>query len=283
MFDIFDLRLLNVGYHDNWQEWQWKNVCSPFTRIYLVDKGTASIFFDGNELELSAGNLYLIPPYKKHTCVGKKDFAHYYMHLYEWPGAGISIFNEAKFKNHAVAGCGAKEIFQMLVKIFPDNQLGTVDPEVYDTNESLISSCTRFLHRVPSEQLLAKGAMVALLSRLIDTDNIDTAMRDPKIIRACSFINAHIGSEMSVGQLAEIACMSESHFFRVFKKEMGMTPSQYISTRRIEVAQLYLLLKNEPIKNIAASVGFLDPSYFVKTFKKVTGMTPQEFRRSPTA
>lgn len=283
MLDVFDLRLLNVGYHDNWQEWQWKNVCSPFARIYFVDKGTASLLIDGEERMLEAGNLYYIPPFKKHSCVGKRDFAHYYMHLYEWPASGVSLFNEANFISQSPARRGDKEIFQMLLQIFPENQLGVVDPEVYDTDEGLQSSCTQFLNRIPSEQFLAKGAMLVLLSRLLDTDGMEASRRNPKIVKACNFINANIGTELTIGQLAELSCMSESNFMRVFKKEKSMTPAQYIIRRRIEIAQLYLLLKDEPVKNIAASVGFLDPSYFVKSFKKITGMTPLEFRLSPSS
>ena len=72
--------------------------------------------------------------------------------------------------------------------------------------------------------------------------------------------------------------MSESHFLRVFKKDMNLTPMQYIIQHRIEAAQLLLLLNNDPLKTIANSLGFSDTSHFVKTFKKYKGMTPQEFR-----
>lgn len=277
MVENFDLRLLNVGYDNNWQDWQWKDVCSPFARIYLVTKGSATVYMEDKSLELTPGHLYLIPPFKKHTCVGKEGFSHYYMHLYEWPEAGFSIFNEVKLDYETLSKPGDKEIFQMLICIFPESRLNDTDPKSYDNEDGLRRFCLNFRERQPSEKLLAKGAMLMLMSRFCTLED-DKTNRNPKIAKVCGYINAHIVNELSVAQLAEIACMSESHFMRMFKKEMKMTPAQYIIQRRIQNAQLFLLLRNEPVKNIAASVGFFDASHFVKTFRKITGFTPQEFR-----
>ncbi len=72
--------------------------------------------------------------------------------------------------------------------------------------------------------------------------------------------------------------MSESHFIRKFKDSFGISPKQYIIKRRIERAELQLLLHQDSVKDIAHSVGFDDISLFVKTFKKMTGMTPSEYR-----
>ncbi|MDE6339900.1 MAG: AraC family transcriptional regulator [Muribaculaceae bacterium] len=278
MLEVFDLRLLNVGYDPIGENWQWKDVCSPFARIYLIDGGSASLILEDKEIELKPGHLYLIPPFKKHSCIGNKGFIHYYIHLYEWPGIGAGIFNEYDFFSEVRAQQGDKEIFQMLVNLFPENQLNVSDPEIYDNYEELNTSCCNFSQRPPCERMLAKGSMLVLISRFLTSDAEKRPRHDPKIAKVCGYINTHISSDLSLQSLSEIACMSESHFLRVFKKEMGMTPAQYIIQHRIETAQLLLLLDKEPVKNIALTLGFSDPSHFVKTFKKIKGMTPNEFR-----
>lgn len=281
MLENFDLRLLKVGYDQNWRYWQWKDVCSPFARIYLVEHGSAVLYMEGKKLELKRGRLYLIPPFVRHNCMGKEGFSHFYVHLYEWPEAGVSIFNDIELGNEADARPGDREIFQMLVRKFPESSLDDTDPKVYDNERNLLTSCGDFTHWAPSDKMLVKGAMLVLISRFIAFGYREMPKRDPKIVKVCSYINTHMSSALSVPQLAESACMSESHFLRIFKREMGMTPAQYIIKCRIQNAQLFLLVRNEPVKNIAASVGFFDASHFVKTFKKITGMTPQEFRNRP--
>lgn len=283
MLEAFDLRLLNVGYDLLGENWQWKDVCSPFARIYYIEDGHASIVFEDKEIELKRDHLYLIPPFVKHSCVGSKGFIHYYMHLYEWPGMGADIFNEYSFLRETPARQGDKEIFRMLVNIFPESRLQVSDPKIYDNDEELKIWCFNFTHRPPCERMLAKGSMLVLISRLMADDTGGKSDRNPKIVKVCRYISAHLAEDLSLSRLSEEACMSESHFLRIFKRDMGMTPMQYIIQHRIEAAQLLLLLNKDPLKTIADSLGFSDTSHFVKTFKKYKGMTPQEFRRHPNS
>ena len=169
-------------------------------------------------------------------------------------------------------------LFQMFVDIFPENRLNESDPEVYDNDSYLRDLRVSFTQRPPCEKMLAKGAMLILISRFIDLNASANRFRDPRILHVCNYINAHIGEEISLDKLSELACMSKSHFIRIFKQEMGRTPTQYIIRCRIERAQLLLLLNNMSIKGIAHLLGFSDLPYFIKIFKKLTGLTPNEYK-----
>lgn len=72
--------------------------------------------------------------------------------------------------------------------------------------------------------------------------------------------------------------VSESHLFRTFKKETGMTVTQYIARLRCQNAAGLLRNGDDSIQEIAAFVGYLDGNYFVKVFKKWFGVTPSEYR-----
>ena len=68
------LTLLNVGIACHQADWNWHNVRSPFARIYYVVEGHAEILLSNKKLELTAGRLYLIPPFttlmkKVKTCL----------------------------------------------------------------------------------------------------------------------------------------------------------------------------------------------------------------------
>ena len=65
--ESLNLLVLNVGLAKHQGDWNWKDVCSPFTRIYYVKEGGARIHFRDKVCELTPGNLYIIPAYTMHS------------------------------------------------------------------------------------------------------------------------------------------------------------------------------------------------------------------------
>ncbi len=279
MLDHYDLRMLNVGYEPNGSDWNWRNVCSPFARIYLVAKGNAEIRFEQFTLKLSEGYMYLIPPYTRHTCIGNDNFVHYYIHLYESPDDESLMFEDISFGMEYKAADADKAVFKMLYTLFPETQLSVTDPEKYDNNSELSKYNINFINRPPCERMLIKGSMLVLISRFINDERNVIRNNDTRLIDVRNYINRHITEDIQISLLSDMACLSQSHFIRKFKAAFGVPPKQYIIRRRIERAEFMLLIHNNPIKSIALSVGFDDVSLFVKTFKSYTGMTPLEYRR----
>lgn len=83
--------------------------------------------------------------------------------------------------------------------------------------------------------------------------------------------------DVSTSKLAEMSCLSECTFRRLFKELTGVTPVQYRNNLRIKKAAE--MLKSGEFKVVEAMVatGFNDPSYFNKLFNKYTGTNPSEF------
>jgi two-component system, response regulator YesN len=86
--------------------------------------------------------------------------------------------------------------------------------------------------------------------------------------------------DLSLHDVAECACVSESYLSSSFHKYCGMTLVDYLKQYRIQQAKKLLLYSDCQIKEIADRVGMRDASYFFKCFKKLTGTTPGEFRVS---
>ena len=82
---------------------------------------------------------------------------------------------------------------------------------------------------------------------------------------------------MKISQLSGICNLTEDHFIRLFKKEMQCTPIQYINQKKIERAQLMLIVEKIPIKDIAYSLSFENISYFNRLFKQITHYTPTQY------
>lgn len=91
------------------------------------------------------------------------------------------------------------------------------------------------------------------------------------------WIAEHLRDKLSVHVLAERACMSARNFQRVFTREVGRTPSQYVLEMRVEAARRQLELTDRPMKEVAAAVGFNSVDLFRRSFRRVLGLTPGRY------
>ena len=85
---------------------------------------------------------------------------------------------------------------------------------------------------------------------------------------------------LSVSMLAEHFDVSQQTVFSLFKKNLGLSPTDYIANVRIECAKS--LLKKTEMNNmqLAQFCGFMTDKTFVRTFKKITGITPKRYKES---
>ena len=79
-YPIDKLRLLtlNVGLANHYGDWNWKNVRSPFARLYYVTEGTAQVEMSSCVYTLKPNHLYFIPAYTTHSYICDSKFSHYY-------------------------------------------------------------------------------------------------------------------------------------------------------------------------------------------------------------
>ena len=95
-----------------------------------------------------------------------------------------------------------------------------------------------------------------------------------------TYISDHPQENLPLDLLAERANLSPYYFIRLFKRETGYTPHEYLILVRINTAKFYLKTTNLSVKDIAYSVGFSSESSFCTSFKKMEGCTPNEYRLS---
>lgn len=129
------------------------------------------------------------------------------------------------------------------------------------------------------EAFMSKQLTDILTSLLLTTGYEDTKNSN-SMADITAYINAHFAENLTIKELAERALLSPYHFIRIFKKQMGFTPHEYLVNTRINTAKY--LLKNTPmsVKDICFYCGFASESVFCNAFKKKTGMTPANYRIS---
>jgi AraC-like DNA-binding protein len=112
----------------------------------------------------------------------------------------------------------------------------------------------------------------------IPTEPIKLAA-DPRIARVLAHLHTHFAEPVSIGRMAELACVSTSAFHRIFKRHTRMTMVGYTNRLRIGRACSMLIESAMPIATIAADVGFTNLSLFNRQFAHAKGDTPRNFRK----
>jgi len=94
------------------------------------------------------------------------------------------------------------------------------------------------------------------------------------------YVNRHYTSKLTVNQIAQALHFSVSYISHLFKRNCGMSISDYINKLRIETAKDMLTHSQASIEEIAMACGFGDASYFSYVYKKHTDQSPRQFRKA---
>ncbi|OXM85396.1 helix-turn-helix domain-containing protein [Paenibacillus rigui] len=98
--------------------------------------------------------------------------------------------------------------------------------------------------------------------------------------RILDYIHEHYTDpNLNLDILVEIVGLSTNYVRKIFKEQMGISVSQYITELRLQKAEEQLVRTSEPAKRIGELVGFENTSYFFVLFKKKYGKTPDHYRK----
>lgn len=101
---------------------------------------------------------------------------------------------------------------------------------------------------------------------------------DERVRRVKDYIVANYMQDVSLKEMADLACMSEESFSRFFRNKTGRTPNRYLIDYRLGIAARMLLTTTLPVSEIGFSCGFNTLSHFNRLFRESKGCTPSEFR-----
>jgi len=130
------------------------------------------------------------------------------------------------------------------------------------------------IYRTADSELLLRAQLYLLLHRLHrSAQTVQSA-----IAPALDYIRLHLTEVTSVGELARRCAMNECTFRRIFRKETGHSPIQFIISEKLQKAQQMLSESDVPVGDIVSALGFCDASYFNKCFHARFGVSPTQYR-----
>ena len=150
----------------------------------------------------------------------------------------------------------------------------------YRFEKNLHQIYTRFRDAAPVREALLSNYIVNLLTELlVGREMANPGAQSAGIIEdSITYINDHLTQSLSLDDLAAQAALSPFYFSRLFKKETGFTPHQYVLAARINNAKFLLHSTSDSVKKICFAVGFSSECSFCTAFKRETGVTPSEYR-----
>ncbi len=98
------------------------------------------------------------------------------------------------------------------------------------------------------------------------------------LTRAQAFMEANLGEPIGLRDIAGAACVSRSHFARMFRRSTGYSVMSYLYRLRIERAKAMLIGGQLPLADLSQVLGFSHHSHFTRVFHRHTGMSPRTFR-----
>ncbi len=273
---IFELK--NIAYLRFESFSSYINIISPFTRMYLITEGKGHLVIANETIHLEPGFIYLVPSFTACTYVFQPGLSHYYIHFTAGMQNGLNIYNLYRISNKVRANDLVRSLFTRMLEINPDLQLPHHDPKVYQAKPWVN---VKVRYHSPNQHLETVGILGQLFSYFPEPGNtlLLSGLLRYNMHQVLLHIQDNLHNDISVKDLACMACLSKDHFTRVFRSLLGISPCEYIIRKRIEKSQLLLLSTNLTHAQIIDDTNFKSASYFSRIFKKYTSFTPAKYRK----
>jgi len=153
--------------------------------------------------------------------------------------------------------------------------------ELATTINKLIKEC---MGSSLTKDVLADLTLQELIIRIVQTQTVkrfdSESYFNPEnpISPIISFIKENIRENINLKELSNKACMSSTSFYRIFKRELGMSPIEFVLNEKIKYAKKLLNNPNIQINEVSYATGFEDCNYFSRLFKKIEGVTPKQYQ-----
>ena len=220
---------------------------TKFYQLGIKFKGRTSITYKNSRLLYDDNTVLYLPCEKRDDIVYNKTF--------QQAGVGVCIFFTSEYPLSDKA------------KVY----------KFQDT--SAANAFRRILHNFQNGDCLrSKSILYEIFSLLDENEKNDTEGTFDEVIK---YIRENVEAPyIDLSETADKFGYSTDYFRHKFRREMGMSPKQYIIGLKIKSAKELLLNSSFNVEQIGRKTGFRDPNYFTRVFKKETGYTPTDFRRN---
>lgn len=221
--------------------------------LEYICEGSGTIFCDDKKYHVSKGDVYLLP----------KGSCHKYYPDKAWDKIWFNIDGTLVSNIIYSYGLGDTIVFKNFnnKKLFED---------LYKTTNS----------QAPAKEIMLSAAIQfhVIVQQLYSLKQKNTFDSNVNAIKR-KLDSSLYEKDISLKNIANELCLSQAQVINIFKRTFNVTPYQYFSKKRIEIAATLLLNSNMQIKEIAELLNYSDQPYFSNAFKKIMGVSPEKYRK----
>lgn len=275
---LADYIVLNLGHARTSMAWSNCDISSPFMRLFYVRKGSACFHLPQGDVMLSGGHMYMLPPYMPHSYDCGPDCDFFYLFVYHQSPTAINSYDMYNFPIEVDADNAIDLLFDNYCSLYPQLHLPTRAAEDFVNHQAYRDYALAYMSMPLYKRMQLHGLVAILFSYFMRHATPRAEVCDHRVLHVIDYVQENICQPLTVETLAAVVCMSPLNLIRTFRRNMGVTPLQYVLRKKVQHAQSLLLSTQMPVSAIAAAAGFNDVSYFIRIFKKKLGFTPQEYR-----
>ena len=228
--------------------------------LIFMARGRAVWVIEDEPVPLSPGELVIVPPHVKHHAYSRtKRVTLLSLHIVATLPGGRDLFDLLSPARHQRVAAGS----------YLDRYLRAATAE-FDRHSG-----------EEARLMLPHWARLVVLEMLADNAarNLLTAQpADPIVTEVMAELNRRFNAPMRLDDLATWAGFSPQHLNRRFRKQLGVTPLQYLTQLRMQRAVALLADGRLTVQAVAHRVGYDDPYYFSRLFKQHLGQSPAQYR-----
>lgn len=231
-------------------------------KIALVIKGKGLLKLEEKEIEIKAGDLFILFPGVRHLYYADPEDPWELLWVSFNGRACGSIMDSMIFSHDypIIHGVSSNIIIQLLT-----NMMFELENDLSD----YALKATGFLYIFFSE-------LIPYTKKINEQQTVKT--NEDSIKKALAYIDVNYHQDIDVDILSRYVNFSRSHFSRLFKKEVKLSIPEYLNKVRIQKAKTLLTGTDMSVRDVARAVGFKDPFYFSKIFKEIEGQAPSLYK-----
>lgn len=254
------LYISSAKYGGDWHSVQHTHNCSE---LFYVIEGQGQFLIETQTYPVSVNDLVIVNPNVLHTEISLNASPLRYIVL---GVEGLELTATAEDSNTNFCIINFKNIRDTILH-YLQNMLSEIE------------------HQRPGHEIICQDLMEILIVLLGRQTNFSTMLTpvSKKTSRLCSlakrYIDSHYQENIALDQLAEVCHVSKYHLAHAFTEEYGVSPINYLISKRLEEAEHLLRTTDFSLSLISNTTGFSSSSYFAQIFRKQKGMSPTEFRK----
>ena len=257
----FQLESITKSKYDS--DWHSTLHTHPFTELFYVVDGKGEFNIQGQRFPVKANDFVIINPQEEHTELSSPDEPLEYIVL------GIRGLS---FSNLTPVSEGGHP--------FSFFNLRDEQKDILRYLNAMVQEATS---QQMSYELVCHNLLEILLIKILRHQHFDLEVgKQSKATKDISFIKHYLETyyheSIQLEDLASMTHLSRFYISHSFKKEIGMSPMEYLIDIRIKESKILLRTTNYSISQVADIVGFTTPTYFSKQFRKSTGISPTDYR-----